>query len=87
MQMRKTGTLWRGALLAAALAMTVPAAADWLKLDPPPDVDKHPNVDLSCYLATAANVLAGAGYGNGSTVQDRAVDIYDQLKTHFDAFT
>lgn len=64
--------------------------ADWQKMNPAPDVDKefisgNPGVrpgvpahvnDNSCWMATAANMLAGAGYGNGVTVQERADDIY-----------
>ena len=61
---------------------TVNASADWQKMDPPPDVDKrthgHSNTS-TCWLATAANMLAGAGYGTGVTVQQRADSIYNQL--------
>jgi hypothetical protein len=61
----------------------------YMKMNPPPDVDKlahHTtnNVD-TCYLATAANMLAGAGYGSGTTVQARADDIYSQLVNQFGA--
>lgn len=55
-------------------------------MDPPPDADKTYPVgvtDDTCWLATAANILAGAGYGNGNTVQARAADIYQQLINHF----
>ncbi|MDP3045119.1 MAG: hypothetical protein Q8N93_06915, partial [Bacillota bacterium] len=63
----------------------------YMKMDPSPDVDKAapppppapPVVDNSCYLATASNMLAGAGYGNGTTVQPRADDIYRNLTAHF----
>lgn len=58
----------------------------YMKMDPPPDADKTypPGVtDDTCWLATAANILAGAGYGNGNTVQARANDIYQQLINHF----
>jgi hypothetical protein len=57
----------------------------YMKMNPPPDADKpcaNDNsvaCDDSCYLATAANMLAGAGYGNGNTVQARAEDIYSDL--------
>jgi hypothetical protein len=58
------------------------ALADWLKTNNPPDVDKvqhqHGNAS-SCWIAAAANMLAGAGYGDGSTPQQRADDIYDEL--------
>jgi len=59
-----------------------PAAADYLKTNNPPDVDKvshqHGNAS-SCWVASASNLLAGAGYGDGSTPQQRADDIYDEL--------
>src|SRR5687767_7785530 len=56
----------------------------YMKMNPAPDADK-PSLsgDNSCYLATAANMLAGAGYGNGTTVQARANDIYGELTTNF----
>ncbi len=53
----------------------------YMKIKPPPDADKTwpiPN-DNSCWLATAANMLAGAGYGSGTTMQARAQDIYQDL--------
>jgi len=50
----------------------------------PPDANKPCfGCDASCWLATAANMLAGAGYGNGTTVQNRANEIYNQLKLKF----
>ncbi len=56
----------------------------YMKMSPPPDTDKaFLNNNNSCYLATAANMLAGAGYGNGTTVQERAEDIYGTLTDHF----
>ena len=67
-----------------------PAFAVWQR-DPASDVDKEfisgnpglapgvPSHDMSCWLATSANMLAGAGYGNGSTIQARAEDIYLDL--------
>ena len=55
----------------------------YMKMNPPADVDKdgvtHP--DNSCWMATAANMLAGAGYGDGDTLQARANDIYNDLVT------
>lgn len=74
-------------ILAWALAFSAGNAwADWLKMDPPPDVDKAAHGDTgtpTCWLATAANMLAGAGYGNGKTVQERADDIYNDLVAHY----
>lgn len=78
-----------GLLLSSILALIlIPGVvmADWMKMDPPPDVDKaahgHFNTG-TCWQATAANILAGAGYGNGATVQQRADAIYTQLVAHF----
>jgi hypothetical protein len=34
-------------------------------------------------MAAASNMLAGAGYGSGSEVQDRADDIYEDMNEHF----
>jgi hypothetical protein len=58
------------------------ASAQYMKMDPPPDVDKTSS-NNSCWLATAANMLAGAGYGDGANVQDRADDIYAELVAHY----
>ncbi|TWT44253.1 hypothetical protein RAS1_06630 [Phycisphaerae bacterium RAS1] len=80
-------------LLGLSLLLPTPARTEWIKpLDPPaapPDVDKLPHGDcgrLTCFIATAANMLAGAGYGNGATVQARADAIYLQLRSHFGTF-
>lgn len=79
-------------IVAAAMAlMCGTALADWQR-SPASDVDKEgtangegndnliPGVvaapDNSCWLATASNMLAGAGYGSGATFQERADDIY-----------
>lgn len=66
----------------AVLAMSFLTSCTYMKMNPPPDTDKV-GVNNSCYLATAANILAGAGYGNGASVQDRAEDIYSDLTAHF----
>ena len=54
---------------------------NYLKIAPPPDVDKDgvTSPDNSCWLATASNMLAGAGYGTGTNLQARADDIYADL--------
>lgn len=75
-------------VVAAIVAMCGSALADWQR-SPASDVDKEfisgndglvaavvPPKDYSCWLATASNLLAGAGYGKGDTFQERAVDIY-----------
>lgn len=57
------------------------AFAQYLKIDPPPDVNKDtPDEAIACWLITAANMLAGAGYGTGATVQARSEAIFEQLK-------
>lgn len=63
------------------------AFADWIKpMDPPsdpvPDVDKV-GEDRTCWLATAANMLGAAGYGDGATAQLRAEDVYEDLRQHY----
>lgn len=60
----------------------------YMKMNPPADSDKPlpvPAGDNSCYLHTAANMLAGAGYGNGNTVQIRADDIWADMSAAFGA--
>jgi hypothetical protein len=61
--------------------------AEWVKHGPqPPDANKvTTGADLSCWLATAANMLAGAGYGSAGSEQLRAEEIYDQLRVQFTA--
>ena len=62
----------------------------YLKIDPPPDVDKT-GANATCWLATAANMLAGAGYGEissgSSDLQTRADYIYGELVTQFGTST
>ena len=72
--------------VAYLLCLCCPVFADWMRMDPPPDVDKDShghNGTLTCWQATAANMLAGAGYGEGATVQERADAIYVQLTDNF----
>ena len=72
--------------LTVAVFFAGSAFADWQR-SPASDVDKEflwnsvdpPSPDNSCWIATAANMLAGAGYGNGATIQERAEDIYGDL--------
>ena len=75
--------------LLAVVILVLPgvAAADWIKPlespdDPVPDVDKT-SPDRTCWLATAANMLGAAGYGDQATAQDRAQTIYDQLVVQY----
>jgi hypothetical protein len=66
------------------ILLALSCACTYMKMNPPPDADKvFLAGNNSCYLATAANMLAGAGYGNGATVQARANDIYGQLIANF----
>jgi hypothetical protein len=71
------------AVLVAVLFVAGLAQADWLKTNNPPDVDKAEQNDIgrpTCFIASAANMLAGAGYGDGNTVQERADDIYYDMR-------
>lgn len=55
-----------------------------MKMNPPPDADKAVLAgNNSCWLATASNMLAGAGYGSGATVQARADDIYGDMTGNY----
>lgn len=68
--------------IVAFVTLMVPVSlrAGWIKSPPDtvPDVDKT-EPDATCWLATAANMLAGADYGNGTTTQQKAEDIYNEL--------
>ena len=74
-------------LLLISILLVFCTSCIYMKMDPPADVDKvppappPPDIDNTCWMATAANMLAGAGYGNGTTLQTRAVDIYNDLVT------
>lgn len=76
-----------GALIPVVIFLPAVATADYMKLDTPPDVDKD-QPDLSCWLATAANMLAGAEYGEPSnTMQQNADIIYNQMLQYYDPYT
>ena len=66
---------------------TAVMVSPFMTMDPPPDSDKNPLppslTDLSCWEHTAANMLAAAGYGTGTTVQDRADDIFADMSAQF----
>jgi len=69
-----------------SIAVSCTPVIPYMAMNPPPDSDKPfpvPAGDNSCWMHTAANVLAGAGYGNGTTVQDRADDIFADLDTQY----
>jgi len=58
----------------------------YMKMNPPSDSDKPlpvPADDDSCWLHTASNMLSGAGYGNGNTVQARADDIWNDMDAEY----
>jgi len=82
-------------LLLISMLLVFCTSCIYMKMDPPPDVDKgapaptvpcipgEPIVDNSCWMATASNMLVGAGYGTGTDVQDRAEEIYDEMVANF----
>lgn len=59
----------------------------FLKINPVADADKSPfppqATDMTCWMATASNMLAGSGYGTGTTVQQRSDDIYADMVTQY----
>jgi len=89
MKKQRTSSRSRALLLVAVVAILVlspliscSGGGFWMKRDAPPDVDKSTHHDFatnSCWLASAANMLAGVGYGNGDTLQERADAIYLQM--------
>ncbi len=76
-------------ILAVGCTPTVAPATPvnpYMKMDPPADSDKPlpvPAGDGSCWLHTAANMLAGAGYGTGTTLEDRVNDIWNDMDAHY----
>lgn len=76
------------ALLMALLAILPNCgyAPPYMKMNPPPDSDKPlpvPFGDNSCWMHAAANMLAGAGYGTGTTVQARADTIWADMNAQW----
>jgi hypothetical protein len=73
----------RALLLSVCAAVLVTVVyADWQKTNSPPDVDKAEHLHgakPTCWIAAASNMLAGAGYGDGNNIQERADDIYLEL--------
>lgn len=73
-----------GALAVFMVVLSISMSCIYMKMNPPSDVNKaFLSGNNSCYLATASNILAGAGYGTGSTLQARADSIYSQMVSHF----
>jgi hypothetical protein len=80
----KTASFYLIALFSILFVLLVPGLlkADWLQTNSPPDVDKAEHMHgakPTCWVAAASNMLAGAGYGNGNTIQERADDVYTEL--------
>ncbi len=80
-------SLWtRNVLLVVFLAVLTSGCFPYMKMNPAADSDKPlpvPSNDLSCWLHTASNMLAGAGYGTGTTVQARADNIFADMNANF----
>jgi hypothetical protein len=71
-------------ILFIVLASSCTPSIPFMMMNPPPDSDKPlpvPAGDNSCWMHTASNMLAAAGYGNGTTVQARADDIFADMAT------
>jgi hypothetical protein len=70
---------------AAVLAVLINGCV-YMKMNPPADSDKPlpvPAGNNSCYLHAASNMLAGAGYGTGTTLQARADDIWADMSAQY----
>ncbi|MBS3771660.1 MAG: hypothetical protein V5A59_09375 [Bacteroidales bacterium] len=72
------------AVIPALVMVFLLTSCIFMKMNPPADADKAflPG-NNTCYLATAANMLAAAGYGDGATLQARSEDIYGDLTGQF----
>jgi len=87
--MKKKTWLLNGTLsvVIILLIITLSGCTRYLKINPVADVDKNPfpplNTDMSCWMATASNMLAGAGYGTGTTPHQRAADVYADMVAHY----
>lgn len=58
----------------------------FMETDPPPDSDKPlpvPANNRSCWMHSAANMLAAAGYGDGDDETEQAVEIYSEMEAAF----
>ena len=82
--MRKLSKILSGMILISAVLLLF-TSCKYMKMDPPPDVDKAGGggTDNSCWMATASNMLAGAGYGTGTDVQARADEIYSEMVSNY----
>ena len=82
--MRKLSRILSGIILISAVLLLF-TSCKYMKMDPPPDVDKAGGggTDNSCWMATASNMLAGAGYGTGANVQARADEIYSEMVAQY----
>ncbi len=60
------------------------SSCGYLSINPPPDAEiAFPEGNNASWLTSAANMLAGAGYGEGNNIQDRAQNIYYDLEAQF----
>ena len=82
--MKRLSRILTGIILISAVLLLF-TSCKYMKMDPPPDVDKAGGggTDNSCWMATASNMLAGAGYGTGANVQARADEIYSEMVTQY----
>lgn len=86
--MKKTISLIQASniLLLVLLSFMAGGCIPYMKMNPPADSDKPTpisNTDLSCWMHAASNMLAGAGYGTGTTLQARADNIFSQMSAHY----
>lgn len=73
-------------LLGLLFVMMAGSCKSYMKMNPPADSDKPlpvPAGDNSCWMHAASNMLAGAGYGTGTTLQARADNIFSEMDTHY----
>ncbi len=80
-----SGPGWKALLVVVAVVL-ISGCITYMKMNPPADSDKPlpvPLGDGSCWLHTASNILAGAGYGTGNTVQARADDIWADMNAQY----
>ncbi|HEY4788391.1 MAG TPA: hypothetical protein VIH57_20205, partial [Bacteroidales bacterium] len=84
--MKRTITFPRSCCVLLVSFLFLLAGCPYMKMNPPADSDKPfpvPAGDFSCWMHVASNMLAGAGYGTGTTVQARADNIFDQMSAHY----
>lgn len=86
---RSFRTVFQLLFLGGLLLVLLGSSCTYMKMLPPADIDKRlpadpaTGWDNTCWMATAANMLAGAGYGTGTTVEARSEDIYADMVAHY----